>query len=149
MRGPARRRSPNLLLMLGALAAMLLGTFVDVFSSEFQSISPEELKKLIETKANTFVVDVQPKIAYEIGHIKGAINFPWESEIKGPVALPKDTLLILYCDCADEEDSTHMAEQLSKEWGYKRGNIKLLKGGWSGWLKMGYPVDKKIGEKGK
>ena len=105
-------------------------------------INAEDLKKLIETKADIVIVDVQPKGAYEIGHIKGAINLPWAKEIKGPVKLPKNKLLVIYCDCTHEEDSTDLATQLIEKFSYKSDNIKVLTGGWSGWLKLGYPTEK-------
>jgi rhodanese-related sulfurtransferase len=142
MKGSVKYGIVLMLSMLGIVTATFTGSVFLALSAEFQYISPKELKKLIETKADILVVDVQPKIAYEIGHIKGAINFPWASEIKGPVNLPKDKLLVMYCDCAHEEDSTDVAKQLTEEWGYKSSNIKLLKGGWSGWLKLGYPTEK-------
>lgn len=137
-----------LMLFLGILTMTLAVSVYLASSAEFQHISAEELKKLIESKADMLVVDTQPKGAYEIGHIKGAINLPWAKEIKGPVKLPKNKLLILYCDCTHEEDSTDLATQLTEKFGYKSSKIKILTGGWSAWLKLGYPTEKGKG-KGK
>jgi hypothetical protein len=118
---------------------------------KLQYIKPEELKKLMESNdLNVVVVDTQPKAAYDLGHIKGAISFPWVIDIKGPGNLPKDKLLVLYCDCATEgsstdifepltgklgscssdDDSTDLAGQLMSKFGYK--NIKILEGGGQG-----------------
>jgi 3-mercaptopyruvate sulfurtransferase SseA len=85
------------------------------------------------------VVDTQPRGAYKLGHIKGAINFPWTMEIVSPGDLPRKKTLVLYCDCAHEEDSTDVAKQLEK-WDYI--DVKILKGGWSQWQKLGYPIEK-------
>ncbi len=104
-----------------------------------QSIKPEELKKLIESKANILVVDNQSKVAYDIEHIPGAVSFPWTEQIKVPVNLPRDMLLILYCACNHEEDSTDVANQLM-EFGYN--DIKILEGGWLRWVELGYPIEK-------
>ncbi len=60
-------------------------------------------------------------------------------EIKSPGNLPKDKLLILYCGCAHEEDSSDVAMQLIK-FDYKK--IMLLEGGWLRWVELGYPVEK-------
>jgi rhodanese-related sulfurtransferase len=60
--------------------------------------------------------------------------------LKNAGDLPKDKTLILYCDCSHEEDSMDVAGQLKDKWGYT--NIKLLEGGWSNWLKLGYPTEK-------
>jgi phage shock protein E len=110
-------------------------------AQEVQSIKPEELKKLVESKADIMVVDNQPRDAYDMGHIPGAVNFPWTAKIKVPVSLPRNKPLILYCACGNEEDSTDVADQLMKESGYT--NIKVLEGGWLRWVELGYPVEKK------
>ncbi len=154
------------LFMLAMISFVLITTIpiVGIASStvRVQYIKPEELKKLMESKDNILVVDNQPKGAYDLGHIKGAINFPWAMDIKRPVNLPEDKMLILYCDCAMEgnstdifeqlggksgscspdDDSTDVADQLMSKFGYK--NIKILEGGWSRWKQLGYPIEKNI-----
>ncbi|MBC7223632.1 MAG: rhodanese-like domain-containing protein [Anaerolineae bacterium] len=107
---------------------------------EIQRISPEELKALIKSGADIVVVDNQPEGAYKMGHIPGAINFPWAMEIPQPTNLPKDKLLVLYCACTHEEDAGDVAMQLITKYGYK--NILLLQGGWLRWMELGYPVEK-------
>lgn len=130
-------------ILLGA--AVLCGfalIAVTAFAVDFQHVTADELKKMIETKAAVVIVDVQPKGAYNYGHVKTAINFPWSQDLKGPVKLPKNKMLVLYCDCTHEEDSTSAATQLVEKYGYSADKIRLLKGGWSGWVKLGYPVEK-------
>jgi rhodanese-related sulfurtransferase len=122
------------------VVALVIATFI-ASAQEVQSIKPEELKKLIESKADIVVVDNQPKGAYDMGHIPGAVNFPWAPQIKVPVNLPRNKVLILYCACSHEEDSTDVAEKLMKEFGYN--NIKVLEGGWLRWVELGYPIAKK------
>jgi hydroxyacylglutathione hydrolase len=137
-----------LLVFFSGILATTLAIFICSASSvELQHISAEELKKLIESKSNILVVDVQPKVAYEVGHIKGAINFLWAKEIKGPVKLPKNKPLVIYCDCTHEEDSTDVGTQLIEKFGYDSNNIKVLTGGWSGWVKLGYATEKGKGKK--
>ena len=127
--------------ILGYLAvAWVILPFI-ASAQEVQSIKPEELKKLIESKADILVVDNQPKGAYDMGHIPGAVNFPWAMQIKVPVNLPRNKMLILYCACSHEEDSTDMAEKLMREFGYN--NMKVLEGGWLRWVELGYPIEKK------
>jgi len=107
---------------------------------KIQRISPEELKALIEGGADIVVVDNQPKGAYDLGHIKGAVNFPWAMEIKGPGDLPKDKLLITYCGCAHEEDASDVAMQLITKFGFRK--VMLLDGGWFKCVELGYPTEK-------
>ena len=149
-------------MILVGLSAMLSIAVISPRAGEVQWIGPEELKKLIESNdPNILVVDTQPKGVYDLGHIKGAINFPWAMDIKSPGNLPKDKMLILYCDCAHAEssfnlsgqstsnpdscsaddDSTDVANQLTGKFGYK--NVKVLEGGWSKWQQLGYPIEEK------
>ncbi len=100
------------------------------WAQEVRYITPEALKEFIEKGDDTvLIVDAQPKAAYKMGHIKGAINFPWAPEIKNPADLPRDRVLVLYCDCTKEEDSVDMAKQLLRNWEYVY--VRVLKGGWS------------------
>jgi rhodanese-related sulfurtransferase len=131
------------LLALGTIAAMAV-FWVFSASAEIEKVQVEELKKMIENKADMVVVDNQPKVAYDMGHIPGAINFPWATEIKRPAGLPRDKVLILYCACQHEEDATDVANKLMENFGYKK--IKLLEGGWLKWIKLGYPVEKSKGK---
>jgi 3-mercaptopyruvate sulfurtransferase SseA len=103
-------------------------------------ITAEELKKLMDEGADLVVVDTLYPYWYKRGHIKGAINFPWAESIKEPITLPRTKLVVLYCDCECEETSADVAIQLVRDWGYK--NIRVLKGGWAEWNKLGYPTEK-------
>jgi len=126
-------------LMLACTASLLFACSL-ARSQEVQSIKPEELKKMIESQAAVLVVDNQPKEAYDMEHIPGAVNFPWAPEVRGPVRLPRDKTLVIYCACSHEEDSTDTATQLMKKFGYK--NVKILEGGWLRWQELGYPSEK-------
>jgi len=152
---------------LSVVTSVVLATTVGiavtpVSAAEVQWIGPEELKKLIENNdPSILIVDNQPKAVYDLGHIKGAISFPWAMDIKSPGELPVDKMLILYCDCAhtedsmrllgqwtsnsdscsSDDDSTDVANQLMTKFGYK--NIRILEGGWSKWKQLGYPIEKK------
>jgi rhodanese-related sulfurtransferase len=106
---------------------------------DLQKIPPEELLALIEGEADLVVVDNQPKGAYDLGHVPGAINFPWAMEIKDPGDLPKDKLLVLYCACQHEEDSTFIAMELINKFGYDK--VMLLDGGWLKWTELELPVE--------
>ncbi len=130
-----------LVLIPGFLVVTLGVTIFSVWAGEIPRITPEELKKMIESKAEIVVVDNQPKGEYNKVHILGAVNLPWAMEVEGPSGLPRDKLLILYCGCAHEEDSSSVANQLIENFGYEK--IKLLKGGLSEWMKLGYPIEKK------
>ena len=124
------------------IVSAFLMAAVPASAVDIPQIAAAEVKKMIEAKrTDILIVDVQPKGVYDVAHVKGAVNFPWDSDLKDSGNLPKDKLLIFYCDCSHEEDSTDAATQLMEKFGYT--NIKLLEGGWSNWQKLEYPVDKK------
>lgn len=101
-------------------------------------IAPAEVKKMIEDKATNFaLVDTQPEEAYEAAHVPGAINFPWVEQVKPPITLPRNKMLILYCPCNHDEDSIDMTKKL-RAFGYM--NTKVLEGGWYKWVELKYPV---------
>lgn len=134
----------RLILSVSMSMFLLLMLEVALFAAsagEIQRIAPEELKRLMESKADMVIVDNQPKEVYDTGHIPTAVNFPWVAKIKAPVNLPGNKLLIFYCACAHEEDSTDLADQLMNELGYN--NIKVLEGGWLRWVELGFPIEKK------
>lgn len=134
----------RVLLISWMIAAVVVFFVFSASASEIEKVQVEELKKMMENKADIVVVDNQPKVAYDMGHIPGAINFPWATEIKRPVGLPRDKVLILYCACQHEEDATDVANKLIENFGYKK--IKLLEGGWVKWVKSGYPIEKSKGK---
>jgi rhodanese-related sulfurtransferase len=108
---------------------------------QYEKVTCDELKKLIDTKATDglVIVDLSPKDIYDEGHIPGAISYPWVSQIKPPITLPRNKTLILYCPCVAEEDSIDMANKL-RQFGYFK--MKLLLGGSLKWDELKYPMVK-------
>lgn len=103
-----------------------------------QFISPADIKKMMDNKDTSFqLVDTQPEEAYAAGHIPGAINYPWVQQVKPPIPLPRNKMLVLYCPCNHDEDSLDMYKKLA-EFGYL--NTKILEGGWYKWVALKLPV---------
>ncbi len=124
-----------------AIASLVVFAQVETASSNFPRVKAEELKKMIDGKATDFlVVSNDPQESYDEGHIPGAVSFPWVERLKAPVPLPRNKMLILYCACAHEEDSSDMAAKLS-QFGYR--NVKVLDGGILKWSELKYPLEKK------
>ncbi|MFQ6082028.1 MAG: rhodanese-like domain-containing protein [Candidatus Aminicenantia bacterium] len=104
--------------------------------SEITIFEAEDLFR--EEKA--LFLDARTEEKYKKGHILGAINLPL-SKIKSPddfkkIKLPEDKILITYCEGGDCRSSLYLAYYLIKA-GYK--NVKMLTGGWPGWLEAGLP----------
>ncbi len=135
------KKRGGLIIVLFMLILVFLGVSL-VWAGDTPLIKTGELKMMIdEGRGDIVVVDNQPKGAYDMGHIPGAVNFPWATEIEEPGGLPRNNTLILYCACEHEEDAMNVANQLIGKFGYR--NIKLLEGGWLKWVKLGYAVEKK------
>ncbi len=104
-----------------------------------QFITPADIKKMMDNKDTSFqLVDTQPEEAFAEGHIPGAINYPWVQQVKPPVPLPRNKMLVLYCPCNHDEDSLDMYKKLA-EFGYL--NTKILEGGWYKWVALKLPVE--------
>jgi rhodanese-related sulfurtransferase len=86
-------------------------------------------------------LDARSPELYELGHIAGARNLPWEKfaeHYPQVVAdIPKDATLITYCDGEGCELSEELGLALLTE-GY--ANVRVLVNGWSRWTGAGLPV---------
>jgi len=129
--------------LLVALVTLVLSAAAYAAHDEIPRISLEETKKLVDSKASVIILDTQLKEIYAKGHIPGAISFPWKMEITSADVrnLPKDKLIITYCDCGPgESDSADVAAQLM-DLGFSQVKI-LADPSIRGWIKSGYPVEK-------
>jgi rhodanese-related sulfurtransferase len=121
----------------------VLGIIPAAMPADVPRISIQELKELMDKGSPVTIVDVQPKVVFAAGHIKGAISLPYKSqlELEDVIALPEDRLTVVYCDCGPgEADSSDMASQLAV-FGYEK--VKVLKDpSIKGWRAAGYPMEK-------
>jgi len=76
----------------------------EVAFPEVPRITAEELKQLMDKKGEYVIVDTRSSSGYNYGHIVGAINIyndpqgdPFSREMMMR-ALPRNKLIILYCD---------------------------------------------------
>jgi len=107
-----------------------------------QAISISEA--MMEFQApHTIFLDARSDFDYKQGHIKGALNLPFE-EFDGfypEVAskLPKDKTIIAYCDGTECELSLFLTRILREE-GYQ--DLKIFFGGWAEWVEADLPIGK-------
>ncbi len=100
-----------MLVVFALLAAPAGSSFAQI---EIPRITIQELKGVLDEGTSVVILDTQPKVVYEKGHIKGALSFPWKTRItaQDTAGLPHNKLIVTYCDCGPgEADSTHMAAQ--------------------------------------
>jgi rhodanese-related sulfurtransferase len=88
-------------------------------------------------------VDARSEAQFNDGHIRGALNLPWQGvehyfvDVAERLEGPKT--IITYCDGETCELSHELALFL-KEMGF--GDIRILVNGWTVWHGAGFPVDK-------
>ena len=73
----------------------------------------DEIKSLMQEK-NFIIVDVRTKEEYEISHIEGAINIPYD-EINKKTTLDKEKFVFVYCKSGTR---SNIAFNSLKELGY-------------------------------
>jgi rhodanese-related sulfurtransferase len=107
--------------------------------NEPYSVNLQQAKELYEE--NDLFIDAREKEEFESGHIKGAINIPFENMddyIRKLKNIPKDKRIVTYCSGTDCDLSILLGNRLS-EMGYK--NVFIFFGGWTKWLNAGYPAE--------
>ncbi len=97
---------------------------------------------------NYIFVDAREPEEYQIGHIKDAINLPFETfDDHWPAVeplLPKDAKIVTYCSGSECDASLLLARLLTQKYGYK--NVEIFFGGWQIWDKRKLPIDGKYDE---
>ena len=100
---------------------------------------PSDVYHDITTKiSGIIVIDARTSEAYTHGHVPGAINLPHQiidSTTTG--SLPRDKVLVTYCDGIFCNASTKAAAKLTAL-GFK---VKEMLDGMEGWRKEGFPVE--------
>ncbi len=111
-----------------------------------QNINLTQAKTLFDI--NGLFIDGRKKEEFEKGHIKGAINIPYEEFMKLTVDQRKEMMrkynkngvIVCYCDGGGCDVSVDLGYELAKI-GFNSVNIYL--GGYSEWKSKGYPVEEK------
>jgi rhodanese-related sulfurtransferase len=88
-------------------------------------ITTAQLKAL---KPQPVIVDTRSAEAYAKDHIAGAINIDWRFVLSEARQLPKDGVIVLYCDTGILSSKAHLALRLV---GYEQ--VKVLFNGYEGW----------------
>ena len=100
--------------------------------SEYGSslIWPEQIPA--EDWKNVFVVDARDAAQYAKGHIPGAVNIEWRQAVARRGELPKDRMVVVYCNSGSLSAQAVFALRLL---GYD--NVKVLQDGYEGWKAKG------------
>jgi len=87
------------------------------------------------------VIDARTPETYARGHVPGAVNMPHRTiDSTTTASLPRDKVLVTYCDGVFCNASTKAAAKLTAL-GFK---VKEMLDGMEGWRKEGYPVEETV-----
>jgi len=103
-------------------------------------ISLTEARTLFETGGAIFV-DSRHHFDFRRGHIRSAVNIPlanFESAQKTVAALPRDKVIIVYCDGSECNSSIELAAKLYEQ-GF--GGVRFFWGGWQDWVSNKLPTE--------
>lgn len=110
-------------------------------SGESLAISPEDAEVLFFAGTAVFLDARSPEF-YELGHIQGAYNLPWEDFEayfdSVMTNIPPDTPIITYCDGTGCSLSKELALVLKNK-GYT--NVRVLVNGWTVWQQNDLPTE--------
>jgi rhodanese-related sulfurtransferase len=107
----------------------------------FETDPSDVYTDLINNSNEIMVIDARTQEAYAQGHLPGAINLPWHKiDSSATTAMPKDKVLITYCDGIHCNASTKAAMRLAAL-GFR---VKEMLDGLQGWKREGYAVEETI-----
>ena len=114
-------------------------TSVSVSASPTMVQLPEALR-LFELNQALFI-DARHTFEYSRGHIPGAVSLPigeFDTATDLLASLPKDKVLITYCDGAECNSSINLAAKLH-ETGFS--GVRIFFGGWNEWTGQDLPIE--------
>jgi rhodanese-related sulfurtransferase len=103
-------------------------------------ISLDQLQRLIKQKRG-MLIDARNEDDYNRGHIASAHNIPAleiDKYFSQLVPIPRDTLMILYCNNA-ECHLAHLLADFLRDLEFKK--IFIYENGWDGWIESRQPID--------
>ena len=134
----------GLLAALAALALYLAAKWLQrqlfIRSLRMNRITVEELRRLIDERKDTLILDVRPPdVRAAEGIIPGAVA-AHPAEIKAIIGTYSgDQETIVYCACPNEASAAMAAKHLRRA-GFKR--IRPLLGGIDAWVEAGHPIER-------
>ena len=128
----------------GALALYVLGKWwsrrLFIRQLRMDRISVDELRGLMDEGRDLVILDVRPKEVRELdGVIPGAIAAHPGDKDPMHASMPRETEVVVYCDCPNEASAAIAAKHL-KQAGFKK--IRPLRGGIDAWIEAGHPLQR-------
>ena len=107
-----------------------LSGYMDFAEYGSSLIWPEQIPK--DDWNKVFIVDARDAAQFEKEHIPGAVNIEWRQAVARRAELPKDRMVVMYCNSGSLSAQAVFALRLL---GYD--NVKVLQDGIEGWKAKG------------
>lgn len=110
----------------------------NVAEGKVKSLSTAQVKTVLDRKAAIFI-DARRQDQFAEGHIPGSLNiyaYEFADNIHQVAPLPKEKLIVVYCDGGACELSHDLADELT-QFGFSK--VVIYSGGWEEWSKTDYP----------
>jgi rhodanese-related sulfurtransferase len=107
-----------------------LSGYMDFAEYGSSLIWPEQIPK--EDWKRVFIVDARDAVQYAKDHIPGAVNIEWRQAVARRGELPRDRIVVMYCNSGSLSAQAVFALRLL---GYD--NVKVLQDGIEGWKRKG------------
>jgi len=107
---------------------------------ERHSVSPQELHATMDSHQKVLIFDVRQALdllAYP-EQIPGARRVSPEDVLAKPNIIPKDEDAVVYCTCPSEKTSRRV---LRRALGLGFTRVRFLRGGFTAWKGLGFPVE--------
>ena len=136
--------------MLSILSGVLYNTLSNRGISFIYTPITVESGRIIELKdayefhkqGQAVFLDARDSDAYTKNHIRGAVSLPITASRTEKAQIltniPKEQLIVTYCDGSDCSSSIELAEQLTQI-GYQ--NVVIFFDGWDAWIESGQPIE--------
>jgi rhodanese-related sulfurtransferase len=107
----------------------------------FETDPSDVYMDLQNNSTEIIVIDARTQEAYSQEHVPGATNLPWRKiDSSSTAAMPRDRVLVTYCDGIHCNASTKAAMRLTAL-GFR---VKEMLDGMQGWKREGYPVEETV-----
>ena len=107
----------------------------------FETDPSDVYMDLQNNSAEIIVIDARTQEAYSREHVPRATNLPWRKiDSSSTAAMPRDKVLVTYCDGIHCNASTKAAMRLTAL-GFR---VKEMLDGLQGWKREGYPVEETV-----
>ena len=127
---------PATLLAEDKAAISAMEAYFDFSEYEGGTILPEQIPA--EDWKNIYVVDTRDAEQFQKAHIPGAVNIEWRKVLGHRTELPRDKMVLVYCNAGTLSSQAAMALRVSG-----MENVRILQGGFNEWkAKGGFEANK-------